>query len=270
MSSAITYVDLDRAADLVEHRDGIAALFASAFGRSLDVDLWDWAYLANPFGDALVSVALDGDRVVGHYAVVPLDLAGDHGVLRGYLSMTTMVHADYRMLGLFRTLAERVYDRIERRGVPSAVLGFPNDQSAPGFRRKLGWTVLDDVRVVTVPGARLAELADSLRRPAGAVTLDLTPPEVAAWRTGKPGQSWSLVDGVGLKPHAGGHDLMYVGDGADLGAQAPDGPVNVLLDLSRAPEWARSEGFDYRFGYRAFNGRGAVDFFLQMCLSDVF
>lgn len=266
----IRLVDLDGAEDLVVHRQGIAALFESAFGKPIAPELWEWAYLRNPFGDALVSVALDEDRVVGHYAAVPLDLTSNRGVLRGYLSMTTMVDADYRMHGLFRMLAERVYERIAGRGEPAAVFGFPNDSSAPGFARKLGWTILEDVRVASVPGERLPELQPLLRRPSEAYGLDLEVPAVREWRTGKPGQPWSIIDGVGLKPHVGGHDLMYVADGADLSGVSVAGPVSVMVDRSRCPDWVVADGFPYRFGFRAFNGAEVASFFLQMCMSDVF
>lgn len=266
----IDILDLDRAADLAAHRDAIAALFAGAFGKPLDPELWDWAYLRNPFGDAMVSVAMHQGRMIGHYAVIPLELRNDEGGLRAYLSMTTMVDAEFRMLGLFKTLAERVYARIEDRGAAAVVCGFPNDSSAPGFERKLGWTILDDVRVVTVAGEELRDLTSVLRRPSASYFLDLDTPQVGCWRTGKPGPAWSLSDGIGLKPHASGHDLMYVGDADALADVRVSGPVNVMLDRAQLGDRSYDEAFDYRFGYRAFHLAQPVDFFLQMCLSDVF
>ncbi len=108
----IEFIDIESVSQLNAYYPQIEALFAESFGKALDKSLWQWAYMDNPFGSPLVSLACYEKKVIGHYAVIPFNLTQNRNQLTvpGYLSMTTMVAADFRSLGLFRILANRVYD----------------------------------------------------------------------------------------------------------------------------------------------------------------
>lgn len=266
-------VDVDNSQALESYRSVIAELFLTAFGKPLDPDLWTWAYLDNPFGQPLVSMAFHEGQLVGHYAVVPMDLKNDKGAFKGYLSMTTMVHSDYRRHQLFRSLAERVYQRIEQRGEPAMVFGFPNNQSAPGFIKRLEWTVSEAFHVVALQPEDLPQAQQLLADlSASSYRLSLTDPLVAAWRCAKPKQSWQLINGIGIKPHQEGLDLMYLAPEASLAALDLTGPLHAIMPVSskQAEELGWEISFPYRFGYRTFNTQHEPTFSVQMCMSDIF
>lgn len=116
----------------------ILDLFAICFGRRPSTEIWRWRYVENPSGPGIIHLMLERDRLVGHYAVVPMLLeTGAHHVSAA-LSMTTMTHPSYRGRGIFPKLAEKVYESCRNLGI-KAVYGFPNQNSYKGFTKKLGW-----------------------------------------------------------------------------------------------------------------------------------
>jgi hypothetical protein len=116
----------------------ILELFQKSFGRKLGDQSWNWRFRDNPAGPGVIELCFDGDILVGHYAVTPIEsrISGqDH--FSG-LSGTTMTHPDYRGGGLFPVLAQNTYARMVERGM-AMVWGFPNAMSHRGFVKDLGW-----------------------------------------------------------------------------------------------------------------------------------
>lgn len=116
----------------------IMELFEEAFKRPLDERFWRWRYLNNPYGKGIISLMYEGDKLVGHYAVIPIPLSIHGEVIKAALSMTTMTHPDYWKRDIFTTLATRVYSICEKENV-KIVLGFANKNSYHGLTERLGW-----------------------------------------------------------------------------------------------------------------------------------
>lgn len=116
----------------------ILDLFKTTFGRDLPLAFWRWRQVDNPSGGPWTELVWDGDRLAGHYAVSAANLCIDGNVVQACLSMTTMVHPDYRGQGIFEKSAESLYARLSAEGV-KAVFGFPNNNSHRPFIQKLGW-----------------------------------------------------------------------------------------------------------------------------------
>lgn len=275
MINNIEIVRLNSREELKSYFPGIADLFFNSFGKELDKDLWEWAYLDNPYGEPLVSIAVDAGKVVGHYAVVPFKLSNkSKESLDGYLSMTTMVHAEYRLLKLFKKLADDVYIQLSNSGLPAVVFGFPNDKSAPGFKKRLGWNVNDDYRVVKLPISDTSKLKDYLiqAQTNKAYSIDFSQPDIKKWRCNKPTQEWEVIKGIGVKKYSGGQDLMFLEDAKDIEKISITGSINTIMAISNENliknGW--EELFAYRFGYRNFNCSVQPDFFVQMSMSDIF
>jgi len=266
-------IDIDSKSDLKSYFPLIAELFLESFGKDLSSELWDWAYQDNPFGDPLVSMAFYGDKLVGHYAVIPMDLYNSNGIMKGYLSMTTMVSADFRRHRLFKTLAERVYSRIDGLNEPAVVFGFPNSQSAPGFTKRLEWQLSDDFHVVALQPTNMSEAQNLLKRSEKIeYRLDLEDQEIVAWRSKKPHQGWKIENGLGIKTHPSGYDLMYMSCNADLSKLVLSDKLHAIMPVSKeqALKLGWEISFPYRFGYRLFNIEDQPKFLVQMCMSDVF
>jgi GNAT superfamily N-acetyltransferase len=116
----------------------ILALFNAVFGRKLEISFWRWRFLENPFGSGMINLMFDDKRLVGHYAVIPMPLMVKGELHRAAFSMTTMTHPDYQGRGVFPELASNLFDRCREAGIEVA-FGFPNENSYPGFTKRLGW-----------------------------------------------------------------------------------------------------------------------------------
>ena len=128
-----------------------------------------WRFFAGAYGICPSVLAMDEDRLVAFYTVMPVRLRlGGEAVLAAQ-SMDTMTHPDYRGRGLFLKLAKACYDLAASIGV-EVLYGFPNDNSYPGFIRRLNWDHTGDIsqwirpirpsRHAKVPGV-LGPLADA-------------------------------------------------------------------------------------------------------------
>jgi hypothetical protein len=78
----------------------------------------------------------------------------------GAQSGDTMTDPDHQKRGLFTRLAKKTYSFCEEEGI-NFVFGFPNENSLPGFQRKLNWEFFDTMYEFSLKGhyIPLAELA---------------------------------------------------------------------------------------------------------------
>lgn len=127
----------------------ILPLFEASFGKPMSKAYWNWRYRDNPVDAPMIELAWNGDQLAAHYAVSPLPMVIGGTKCKAALSMTTMTHPDYRGLGLFPLLAERLYERLARQGY-KLVFGFPNQQSHRTFTQRLGWQDLAPVPQMSV------------------------------------------------------------------------------------------------------------------------
>ena len=71
----------------------------------------------------------------------------------------TMTHSDHTGKGLFTKLATKTYEYCKENGF-HLIFGFPNENSFPGFIKRLGWSHFDDltpylIRVKCIPWIRI-------------------------------------------------------------------------------------------------------------------
>ena len=259
--------------ELLRYKKDILGLFSESYGQELPDELWDWAYIDNPFGNPYVALAFD-DGLIAHYAVIPYPLVDEAGVKQeSFLSMTTMVAKSHRKYGLFTKLASLVYDELKKDGA-DFVMGFPNRMSAPGFRKRLGWEVLEPDVVVSVAWPYLERLADIENKIAfdrsPQLFANLSDGELRDWRLSKPGVNYTWRDGIAYKEYNGEIDVIYYKSQEALKNLPAESAYNILL-----PENIVNDHDFFSFEYM-FGGLGLNKDFnpsivrRQMCLSDVF
>ena len=256
--------------DLVRHEASIEKLFRECFGDRLSLDLWRWAYLDNPNGEPVASLCYDADLLVGHYAIIPMPLSSSSGRLNSYLSMTTMVMASHRQHGLFVKLAESTYRQALGMGV-DFVMGFPNEMSTPGFKKRLNWTLPPSDFVASVSKSQLLELvAAGALTDSAAYRFDLEDEATRRWRLSRPGATYQWEHGLAYKKYDDSIDLLGFGSVADLENLPAHGQINLLVPFD-AELLAPYKTFDYQFG-----GISLISTFdpncitRQMALSDLF
>ncbi len=121
-----------------EDDNELAELFRAVFGFDRGAEHAHWKFRCNPAGDPVIAIAEAEGRIVGQYALWPTPLRLGKTVLKGAQSLDTMTHPDYRGQGMFTVLAEECMQYAAARGI-QALYGFPNENSHPGFIRRLDW-----------------------------------------------------------------------------------------------------------------------------------
>jgi len=80
----------------------IIQLFNLCFNQEMSLEVWNWRFLNNPFTkEIFVHLMWEGEDLVGHYAVSPVNMLVNGEELKTALSMTTMTHPDYGGEGNF-------------------------------------------------------------------------------------------------------------------------------------------------------------------------
>ncbi|MFZ1686691.1 MAG: GNAT family N-acetyltransferase, partial [Flavobacteriales bacterium] len=144
----------------------LITLVRRCFGTHLSLDQVGAKFNTAPFGAAdigYLAFAATGEPAA-YYGVFPVLVNLKGQVHLAAQSGDTMTDPDHQKKGLFIRLAKLTYALAQENGV-RFVFGFPNENSLPGFERKLNWTLsghLYDLRFRT--GALpLCELASKSR-----------------------------------------------------------------------------------------------------------
>ncbi len=118
----------------------IAVLYKDCFGIVVTSEELKKKYNTLVFGESYTGyVAIDGKGEVGaYYGVFPLKINIDGVEYLVGQSGDTMTGTNHRKRGLFTSLAKETYQLCEELKM-AFVFGFPNDNSLPGFERKLDW-----------------------------------------------------------------------------------------------------------------------------------
>lgn len=106
-------------------------------------------YKENSAGNGIVWLAEDNDKIVGHYAIVPVLMNFGSYTLIGAQSLDTMTHPDYRYQGIFETLAKAVYKEAANKGI-NIIYGLPNQFSHHGLI-KLDWVDVRNMQMMLKP-----------------------------------------------------------------------------------------------------------------------
>ena len=120
--------------------DEIANLFKDSFNQEMNSSYWEWRFLNNPVSkDVFIVYAKENGVLAAYYAVSPVAIVdlngGSHTIA---LSNMTMTHPNYQGKGLFKALANKMFDLLKSKGF-IGVYGFANSNSHYGFRNSLGW-----------------------------------------------------------------------------------------------------------------------------------
>ena len=100
-------------------------------------DFFDWQYLNNPEGEAIVITALDDEKnsVVGVESILPMNLMINQKIVKASLSCNSYVHPDYRNKGIFSKLISTVLEESVKKNI-LCIYGVANDNSFSSFMKK--------------------------------------------------------------------------------------------------------------------------------------
>lgn len=117
-----------------------------AFGVDLNLDDFKLKQNTSQFGDSYVGfIAYDKhNQPAAFYGVYPCQIEYQGKYYLVAQSGDTMTHSEHSGKGLFTQLAIKTYDYCKENGF-HLVFGFPNENSFPGFIKRLGWSHFDDM-----------------------------------------------------------------------------------------------------------------------------
>jgi GNAT superfamily N-acetyltransferase len=132
-----------------EKASTLRKLFVSDEGsqrRSCEAEYYRWKLVANPSGRGLFKVADDTGRVVGITTITPKRVYLRGRLISGAEIGDTFTHPDYQRQGMFSTLVDLTRAEALSEGL-EFIYGTPNDQSRPGYEKKLNFAQIPSSRV---------------------------------------------------------------------------------------------------------------------------
>lgn len=132
----------------------IITLFQEVWGKPMgkteSIKHWNWKYKNNPNDQIEILLAINENKIVGHYAVIPVKMKIRDEIHVTSLSLDTITHKSYRGKGIFPTLATKLYKDLGETGIP-ITYGFPNTNSIKPIIKKCGWIEISDLPIYILP-----------------------------------------------------------------------------------------------------------------------
>jgi hypothetical protein len=135
----------------------IQYLFKKSFGTIHSLDDLKRKYDTSAFGEktlGIIAYANENNDPAAYYGVFPITLIYNGEDYLIAQSGDTMTSIDHRKKGLFVRLAKEAYDIANNNGV-NIVYGFPNENSYPGFVKKLNWVFNGNMQRFSFKGCAL-------------------------------------------------------------------------------------------------------------------
>lgn len=131
----------------VETLPDILPLFKVAYGGGPDKEELLNKYKTKAFGfENCGYVCYYGTEAVSYVGAIPCYLEKDGEKLLAAQIGDVMTHPKHFRYGLFHKTAAILFDELKKNGF-DVIYGFPNLNSKPGFKKRLGWEFTDDLKV---------------------------------------------------------------------------------------------------------------------------
>ncbi|MFM9909933.1 MAG: GNAT family N-acetyltransferase [Chitinophagaceae bacterium] len=117
-----------------------------------------------------IAIHTNTGQPAAYYGVYPVKFLFTNQLLLAAQSGDTMTHSQHRLKGLFTQLAKLTFDECSKKKI-YAVFGFPNENSFPGFIKKLQWQQIDTIvrfdlkhKIKTIPLSKFYRRSRFLRK----------------------------------------------------------------------------------------------------------
>lgn len=129
----------------------LITLYKNAFNLDIAFDFLQMKYNTADFGVEYIGfIAFTADRVpAAYYGVFPIICEFSGKKVLCAQSADTMTHKEHRGKGLFVDLAKKTYQLAQEVGI-QFIFGFPNQNSYPGFIKKLNWVHKEDLNLYEI------------------------------------------------------------------------------------------------------------------------
>lgn len=138
-----------------EYLNQILEMTKDYYGEENDIANEDYIlyeYFKNVNGNALMRIALDEEKnvVAGQYTVIPMKMKVNKKIIDCLMSVNTLTKEEYRGQKIFTGLADLVFNEGISKGY-EFVYGMPNQNSYPGFVKKLNFNDIGSIPLYLKP-----------------------------------------------------------------------------------------------------------------------
>lgn len=125
----------------------------------LSEEIWNYKHQLNPFGESLVLVAEENNRIAGVRAFMRWNWQKGDKLFKCVRAVDTATHPDFQGKGIFKKLTLAAVEKAKEEGC-HLVFNTPNEKSRPGYL-KMGWEKAGKLRVALKPDFSLQWLMKS-------------------------------------------------------------------------------------------------------------
>lgn len=111
--------------------------------------VWRYKHVDNPFGESLVLLAEENEKIVGVRAFMRWQWQKGDTIYSAFRAVDTATHPDHQGKGIFKKLTLKALEIGEERG-DHFVFNTPNAQSKPGYL-KMGWKEVGKLKINLIP-----------------------------------------------------------------------------------------------------------------------
>ncbi|WP_027327683.1 GNAT family N-acetyltransferase [Helicobacter pametensis] len=257
----IEILHIDTSSELINFQQEIFQLFFQCFGFKFKSSLWEWAYLKNPLGNALVNLAFLNQELVGHYAFIPIKTT-KYKVL---LSITTMVAPHARKNNTFFDLAIQSYHYAQSKGF-DIIIGFPNLKSAIIHEKILDWHI-KQTYIAQCSADIINDYSQEIFSTEDQTCKLKIDNEFLKWRLSKP-NTFYKKDQLNIYKYFQTReiDLLTIRSKLSLSPFRN----NQINFLTQSPIFSQYKKFDYPFAYKNLQDNSNKKFHLELLMSDIF
>jgi hypothetical protein len=178
MATDLTYACTS---DYPKHREQMIALHKRGYGEVYEA-LYDSLYLENPYGEPLLGLCYDGDKLVGQENYIRQDVGANGRIHKGALGINTFVDPKYRLFhGVFGKLCKLTVETLERQ--VDVLCAYANEESEKYYLKYFGWKIASEIcvykKATGFSGVKAESLLAYLRR--GKAEEELSLREVKAF-----------------------------------------------------------------------------------------
>ena len=113
-------------------------------------EYFQWEYIDNPAGKAIIWVAKHNDEIVGQYVINLLKVKIGEEIRRGSIVIKTLTRKDFERKGIYVCLANKAFEVCREKGIDLSY-GFSNPKVYKANVKRLGFVDIGKVPLLIIP-----------------------------------------------------------------------------------------------------------------------
>jgi len=141
----ITKLKYECSSDYLKHRENILELHKKNSGR-VSEKLYDSLYIGNLYGEPLLGLCFDDQKIVGQENYIRQNVASNGWVYRSAIGINTIVDSNYRVFyGIFKELVKLTMNKMKEN--TDLLCAYANEESQRYYIKYFNWEISSKVQV---------------------------------------------------------------------------------------------------------------------------